>query len=111
MLSRTHDAAAVSLAAALCEVGADCKVLTGRDGDGPISRRLLTSRILILCPEAVLPQDAQTVFALRMLTGNGGLILRLGETAPTVTDFASLTVSGRLGETFLRGIAAACGKE
>lgn len=111
VLSRTHDAAAVSLAAALCEVGADCKVLTGRDGDGPISRRILTSRILILCPEAVLPQDAQTVFALRMLTGNGGLILRLGETAPTVADFASLTISGRLGETFLRGIATACGKE
>ncbi|HBF14744.1 MAG TPA: hypothetical protein DDW30_03500, partial [Clostridiales bacterium] len=111
VLSRVHDAAAVSLAAALCAAGADCKALTERDGDGPISRRLLTSRILILCPEAVLPTDAHTVFALRMLTGNGGLILRLGENAPTVADFASVTISGRLGETFLRGIAAACGKE
>ncbi len=111
VLSRSDDAAAVSLAAALRGVGADCTVLTERDGDGPISRRLLTSRILILCPEAALPQDGKTVFALRMLTANGGLILRLGETAPTVADFASVTVSGRLGESFLRGIAAACGKK
>lgn len=101
VLSRPNDAAAVSLAAALCAVGADCKVLTERDGNGSISRRILTSRILILCPEATLPQDPQTVFALRMLTGNGGLILRLGENAPAVTDFPSRTLSGGLGESFL----------
>lgn len=108
VLSRPLDAAAESLADALRDLGADCRTLSERDGNGPISRRLLTSRVLILCPEATLPQDPQTVFALRMLTSNGGLILRLGENAPAVADFPSRTLTGGLGERFLRDMEALC---
>ena len=105
VLSRPGDAAAVSLAATLRGAGADCAVLTVPE-EGPVSRRILTARILVLCPEAVLPAGDKTTFALRMLTGNNGVILRLGPDAPTVADFPSVSLPGRLPDRFVPDLAA-----
>ena len=102
VLSASDDAAANALALALRRVGADCISVSEQDGAGPVSRRILTSRILILCPNAALPQDEQTLFALRMLTSGGGMILRLGEKAPKQDGFPFRTVTDRLGDEFLR---------
>lgn len=103
ILARPGDASAVSLAAALRSAGADCTVLCDT-ADGPVSRRILTARILVLCPGAVLPAGDKTTFALRMLTGNGGVILRLGQDAPTAADFPSVLLPGRLPDGFLRDL-------
>lgn len=106
VLSAPDDAAANALALALRKSGADCAAVSDRDGAGPVSRRILTSRILILCPNATLPQDEQTLFALRMLTSGGGMILRLGETAPKPEGFPHRTGSDRIGDGFLRALSA-----
>ena len=106
VLSRSGDAAAVSLAASLRAAGADCVVLEDSTPVGALSRRVLTSRILILCPEATLPEDAHLRFALRLLSSDGGLILRLGERAPMVAEFPSVTLAGGISEDFLHQIEA-----
>lgn len=106
VLSRSGDAAAVSLAASLRAAGADCAALEDSTPVGALSRRVLTSRILILCPEATLPEDAHLRFALRLLSSDGGLILRLGERAPTVAEFPSVTLAGGISEDFLHQIEA-----
>lgn len=107
VLSRPGDSAAASLAVALRGAGADCLALTATE-DGPVSRRILTSRILILCSGAVLPAGDKTVFALRMLTGGGGLILRLDDTAPAVPAFPCVTLSGTLPDGFLPLLSGLC---
>ena len=107
VLSRPGDSAAASLAVALRGAGADCLALTATE-DGPVSRRILTSRILILCSGAVLPAGDKTVFSLRMLTGGGGLILRLDDTAPAVPAFPCVTLSGTLPDGFLPLLSGLC---
>lgn len=108
VLSRPGDAAAASLSAALRSTGVDCVNLTERE-DGPVSRRLLTTRILILCPGAILPDGDKTVFALRVLSGGGGLILRMDSTAPEVPMFPSVSLSGNLPEGFLTDLSGLIG--
>lgn len=107
VLSRPDDSAAASLAVALRGAGADCQALTVPE-DGPVSRRILTSRILILCPGAALPEGDKTVFALRLLTSGGGVILRLDDTAPAVPAFPCVTLSGTLPDGFLTALSALC---
>lgn len=108
VLSSEGDASAAALAVALRGVGADCLNLSCAERSDPVagavSRRILTSRILILCPGATLPQDPHTVFALRLLSANQGLILRLDERAPQVVGFPSVTLAGSLPTDFLRQI-------
>ena len=106
VLSRPGDAAADALAAALRGSGSDCLNLSEGE-DGPVSRRILTSRILLLCPGATLPDGDKTRFALRMLTSGGGLILRLGEEAPAVPEFPCTVCPGAtLPDGFLQELTA-----
>lgn len=106
VLSHHGDAAAVSLAASLRAAGADCVGLWDDAPVGALSRRVLTSRILILCPNATLPEDAPLHFALRLLSSDGGLILRLGERAPMVAEFPSVTLQNGISEDFLHQIGS-----
>lgn len=107
VLSHPNDADAKALAALLRQAGADCLALSDRLDEGPLSRRILTSRLLLLCPNAQLPQGAHMQFALRMLTANGGLILRLGEEAPSPNGFASTLLLGGFPSEILQRIADA----
>lgn len=104
ILSRPNDTDAQTLAALLRQAGADCLSLSDELDEGPLSRRILTSRLLVLCPNARLPQGAHMLFALRMLTANGGLILRLGDAAPIPGGFASTCLSAGLPHKILQDI-------
>lgn len=108
VLSRQGDAGAVSLAAALRRTGSDCVCLTPADGSGPISRRILTSRVLILCPGAVLPEDSYMEFALRMLRADGGVILRFSDDTPAPAGIRTQTFPAGLPQSVLNGLAEIC---
>lgn len=108
LLSRPGDAGALSLASTLRRTGSDCVCLTPADGSGPLSRRILTSRVLILCPGAVLPEDSYTDFALRMLRSDGGVILRFSEETAVPAGFPTRTFPQGLPQSVLKELASIC---
>lgn len=75
------DSGARSLAARLTQHGFLCSVLDEDTAAGPLSRAILTARLVVLCGEASLPDDERVHFALNTQQAAGGLLLSVGARA------------------------------
>ncbi len=80
IVSSLTDNNAMALAALLEDRGAHVSLFTAPDAEAAaLSRAMMTTQVLILCPNAKLPQTKQTDFALDTLRRAGGILLSLSK--------------------------------
>ena len=101
-----QDTGAQALSALLSHHGMRCSLFDETADAGPLSRAILTARIVILCGNVSLPDSDQMRFALRTQQAAGGILLSVGDSPALPPELPAIRLPNGISEALFNRLTA-----